>query len=839
MLQLLFVAGLLIATVSTLFTAAMAANITHKTENAPVTKFVTITRNEVSNADAPAADPKPLNITTPEPLNLTTAEPLNISAPEPLKDEPPSAIAALSTTSDGYYKIWENWGSRSWADAEKLLWNFDDDDLCWAATSSNILEWTGWGLVGGWDECDDIFAVYQHFFTDDYGNVYDGLHWWFDGTEPDDGAQVELPGWGGAWAHLPWYMNYHTYIDTDDDLPGLLPAIEDFLRRGYAVGLSIAEAGKTSGHAITCWGVDFNPAYPTSDHRRYEGIWVTDSDDNKDNPVRADPRNEKNRLRYYTVGYSTANSRWDFTGPGWFDYGGWLGGDWYIRKVYALAAGPGIPPKAHAGPDQTVYEGDRVSFSGSCESPGPTLPSDKYSWHFGDPSGTQATGKAPSHTYSAEGTYHVTLTVEDYQADEGRDTLSVTVLDSSPTAAFAWSPESLEEGSMIQFTDLSTSPGDEIVAWAWTFDDGATSTAQNPTHIYADDGEYNVSLMVTDEDGSTDNITILLTVLNVAPTVCIASADQPYPFTLAEWIVLMRDPVFVTGTASDPGSDDLTFSWSGDDGIEYSTVYLNEPPTYPVAIEEILEHTYMEPGDYLLNLTVTDDDGGIGKATVTLTVWGPRDLKTNVIAELEALRTGEKCVDRSLNRTIRCIQGSLNELLWLDATHLDAYWGWCVFLYEHLAEVHLELRSELYDYLIPVLEEWIAALQAKGCDTTWLEAKLARMQALLPVFEAALFKLAKADELLVRVAIADAENTPVENAKWQHKVDAFLLKANQHLMNATDCLAMERFGTAICHYKVAWMFAQKAMQWATESYPPHCGWGCWGKESHSHHGWGC
>ena len=103
------------------------------------------------------------------------------------------------------------------------------------------------------------------------------------------------------------------------------------------------------------------------------------------------------------------------------------------------------------------------------------------------------------------------------------------------------------------------------------------------------------------------------------------------------------------------------------------------------------------------------------------------------------------------------------------------------------------------------------------------------MQAWLPVFEAALYELAKADELLARVAMTDAENTPVQNPKWQHKVDTFLMKANQHMTNAADCLEMDEFGTAICHYKVAWMFAQKAMKWANKSGSG--GWGCWG--------WGC
>jgi hypothetical protein len=53
-------------------------------------------------------------------------------------------------------------------------------------------------------------------------------------------------------------------------------------------------------------------------------------------------------------------------------------------------------------------------------------------------------------------------------------------------------------GLTVNFTDLSTpGPSGPIVAWFWTFGDGATSTAQNPSHTYAGSGTYSVSLTVT------------------------------------------------------------------------------------------------------------------------------------------------------------------------------------------------------------------------------------------------------------------------------------------------------------------------------------------------------
>ena len=55
----------------------------------------------------------------------------------------------------------------------------------------------------------------------------------------------------------------------------------------------------------------------------------------------------------------------------------------------------------------------------------------------------------------------------------------------------------------VNFTDGSTDINGNatIVSHAWTFGDGSTSTATNPTHTYAATGTYNVSETVTDNGG--------------------------------------------------------------------------------------------------------------------------------------------------------------------------------------------------------------------------------------------------------------------------------------------------------------------------------------------------
>jgi hypothetical protein len=74
----------------------------------------------------------------------------------------------------------------------------------------------------------------------------------------------------------------------------------------------------------------------------------------------------------------------------------------------------------------------------------------------------------------------------------------------APSADFSFSEgfSSLD----VDFFDDSFDPDGTIVAWAWNFGDGSTSTEQNPSHTYAAAGTYTVHLTVRDEDGATATV---------------------------------------------------------------------------------------------------------------------------------------------------------------------------------------------------------------------------------------------------------------------------------------------------------------------------------------------
>jgi len=129
-----------------------------------------------------------------------------------------------------------------------------------------------------------------------------------------------------------------------------------------------------------------------------------------------------------------------------------------------------------------------------------TSPISGWSWTFGD--GGTSTATNPAHTYASPGSYNVALTVTTQDGQNTNTKTSYITPCATPATAFTGAPTSGAAPLNVTFTDLSTGAP---TGWLWTFGDGATSTAQSPSHVYTNPGTYNVSLTTTNACGSDTN----------------------------------------------------------------------------------------------------------------------------------------------------------------------------------------------------------------------------------------------------------------------------------------------------------------------------------------------
>jgi PKD repeat protein/uncharacterized membrane protein len=256
-----------------------------------------------------------------------------------------------------------------------------------------------------------------------------------------------------------------------------------------------------------------------------------------------------------------------------------------------------VVPTVDAGPDQTVARGQTAYFNGLFTDPG-AVDTHTVTWTFGD--GTTVTGTlAPTHRYANSGVYTATLTITDDDGGVGSDALVITVQAVVPTVN-AGADQSATEGEAVNFTGAFSGTGAlSGYTFTWNFGDGANASGTlTPTHTYADDGVYAVTLNITDDEGQVGSDTLLVTVTNVAPTVEAGSDENTIEGALVSF----------NGAFTDPGVlDTHAYHWNFGDGLTASGALT-------------ATHVYTRSGVYTATLTVTDDDGGVGSDVLRVTV---------------------------------------------------------------------------------------------------------------------------------------------------------------------------------------------------------------------------
>ncbi len=216
-----------------------------------------------------------------------------------------------------------------------------------------------------------------------------------------------------------------------------------------------------------------------------------------------------------------------------------------------------------------------------------------YQWWFGD--GQISNERLPVYTYNTPGSFDVCLTVISDGKTSTKD-MKGFVQVSNPVLTHAMFTAIPRNGSApldVSFIDQST--GESPLSYEWDFgDESLIDHDQNPVHTYTKAGLYNVTMEVT--GGNSSDVARQIGYIRVSdypePKVAFSASPVTGQAPLSVSFIDLTEPV--TGAYS--------YAWEFGDG-DHDWVKKN-----PV-------HVYETPGNYTVNLTVTDTWGVSNKTS--------------------------------------------------------------------------------------------------------------------------------------------------------------------------------------------------------------------------------
>ena len=265
------------------------------------------------------------------------------------------------------------------------------------------------------------------------------------------------------------------------------------------------------------------------------------------------------------------------------------------------------PTVSMSGPSQGTVQ-IPVTFTATATEPNPAEQASlAYSWNFDD--GTTSNQTSPTHVFTQDGVYNVTLTVSNLN---GLSTTANTIVSMFPSVTAGLDP-TVNEGQTVNFA--GTAVGSPDLTYHWDFGDGTTADGTlTPSHVYYSHGDYTATLTATDTDyGFSSSSTVPMIVNHVAPTVTIGVPS----------VSVFGQPTSFAASATSPNPADqaagFTYAWNFGDGSTGS----GASPS----------HTYVSGGTYSVTVTATDAEGATSS---------PVTVQQKVLALFQGVNTGTK-----------------------------------------------------------------------------------------------------------------------------------------------------------------------------------------------------
>jgi hypothetical protein len=174
--------------------------------------------------------------------------------------------------------------------------------------------------------------------------------------------------------------------------------------------------------------------------------------------------------------------------------------------------------------------------------------------------------------------------------------------DNEPPIADANGPYSAKEGDLVFFDSSSCyDPDGTIEFYRWNFGDGSSEILiSNPSHKYETAGEFEATLTVIDNNGTSDSDVVIVSVGELPSQRPVADLGGPYENKKTGQLIIFDG----SNSYDDSGIKD--YIWEFHDGeIEYG---------------QVVERSYSSAGTYLVKLTVVDTDDLEDEDTITIQI---------------------------------------------------------------------------------------------------------------------------------------------------------------------------------------------------------------------------
>ncbi len=223
----------------------------------------------------------------------------------------------------------------------------------------------------------------------------------------------------------------------------------------------------------------------------------------------------------------------------------------------------------------------------------------------------------------------------------------------SPIAKATGTPTSGSAPLTVQFSSAGTADPDpgNTLSYQWTFGDGTTSTAANPSKVYTANGNYTAQLKVTDNTGKTGFANVQITVGNSAPVVTITTPPNGGMLTFGDKV-----PYQITVTDPDGGTVDcskvfLNPALGHDDHAHETTEYPGCSGT--ISTDLLGGHPDGANLFYVLNARYTDSGGAGGAAPLTGTaqaILQPKHKQSEYFTSQSGIRVVDQAAAESTKR---------------------------------------------------------------------------------------------------------------------------------------------------------------------------------------------